>query len=159
MRDTKTKIHAFTLIEIMVVMAIIAILAAILIPNYMRSRGQARLSACKENLHLIATAVQVCLVDHPEIIESSTAPINVDEECVLLDKNYLKAVPICPSTGQGYEVTYYKDGNGYFIVSHLPGGDTHADVGINPPYPRYNSNGGVMEDGRGDDDQSGEPHE
>lgn len=47
----------FTLEEIMVVIAIIAILASIIEYNFSRARAQAKLQACVQNLKTIATAV------------------------------------------------------------------------------------------------------
>ena len=61
------KSNGFTLTEIMIVVAIIALLAAIAIPSFLKSRSDARTSACINNLRLIdsakqqyATASQTC---------------------------------------------------------------------------------------------------
>ena len=43
----------FTLVEIMIVVAIIGMLAAIAIPSFMKSRSEARKSTCVNNLRLI----------------------------------------------------------------------------------------------------------
>jgi general secretion pathway protein G len=56
--------RAFTLIELMIVVAIISILAAILLPNFVHARAQANTSACEENLKLIATALEEYAVDN-----------------------------------------------------------------------------------------------
>ncbi|MHC4441301.1 MAG: type II secretion system protein [Planctomycetota bacterium] len=48
-------IRAFTLIEVLVVVAIIAMLAAILIPSLQRAREQARISMCKANIKQIGS--------------------------------------------------------------------------------------------------------
>jgi len=53
----------FTLVELMVVIAIIAVLAAIIIPVYSRARESARQTTCKGNLHAIAVALRNYLVD------------------------------------------------------------------------------------------------
>lgn len=50
--------RAFTLVELLVVMAIIAILIALLLPAVQSAREQARQTECLSNLHNIAIAVQ-----------------------------------------------------------------------------------------------------
>jgi type II secretion system protein G len=56
--------RGFTLLEMMVVVAIIAILAAILIPNFTHARAQAATSACMSNLKSIATAMELYYTDN-----------------------------------------------------------------------------------------------
>ncbi|MBV8152350.1 MAG: prepilin-type N-terminal cleavage/methylation domain-containing protein [Candidatus Eremiobacteraeota bacterium] len=53
----------FTLIELMIVVAIIAILAGILIPNFINARAQAMTAACESNLRSIATAAELYYAD------------------------------------------------------------------------------------------------
>jgi prepilin-type N-terminal cleavage/methylation domain-containing protein len=48
-RNTK----GFTLVEIMIVVAIIGLLAAIAVPNFVQARNQARKNTCINNLRLI----------------------------------------------------------------------------------------------------------
>lgn len=49
---------AFTLVEMMIVVVIIALLAAISIPNMLRSRQQAQEATAQGNLKLIANALE-----------------------------------------------------------------------------------------------------
>ena len=53
-----TQRKGFTLVEIMIVVAIIALLAAIAIPSFMKSRADSRQSSCINNLRLIDHAKQ-----------------------------------------------------------------------------------------------------
>jgi prepilin-type N-terminal cleavage/methylation domain-containing protein/prepilin-type processing-associated H-X9-DG protein len=50
---------AFTLVELLVVSAIIALLVAILLPSIGRARAQARTALCLSNLHELQTAAQM----------------------------------------------------------------------------------------------------
>ena len=52
------KAAAFTLVEIMIVVAIIGLLAGIAIPNFIKARETARKSTCINNLRLIDAAIQ-----------------------------------------------------------------------------------------------------
>ena len=56
--------RAFTLIELMIVIAIIAILAAILIPNSLHARAESQTAACEDNEKEIATALEEYAVDN-----------------------------------------------------------------------------------------------
>jgi prepilin-type N-terminal cleavage/methylation domain-containing protein len=56
--------RAFTLIELMIVIAIISILAAILIPNFLHARAQSVSAACEANEKQLATAEEEYSVDN-----------------------------------------------------------------------------------------------
>lgn len=64
--------RGFTLIELMIVVAIIAILAGILIPNFVNARSQAQTAACESNLRSIATALELYYADN-QIYPTATA--------------------------------------------------------------------------------------
>lgn len=60
-----TSIHkAFTLIELLIVVAIIAILAAIAVPNFLEAQTRAKVSRTKSDLRSIATGMETYRIDH-----------------------------------------------------------------------------------------------
>ncbi len=80
----------FTLVEIMIVVAIIALLAAIAIPSFMKSRTDSRASSCVNNLRLIDHAKQ----------QYATAQQQLPDSTVLTWANigpYLKGVSLTNS--------------------------------------------------------------
>src|SRR5438067_8339679 len=55
--------RAFTLIELLIVVAIIAILAAIAVPNFLEAQTRAKVSRAKADLRTVATALEAYNVD------------------------------------------------------------------------------------------------
>ncbi|HUY11525.1 MAG TPA: prepilin-type N-terminal cleavage/methylation domain-containing protein, partial [Candidatus Dormibacteraeota bacterium] len=60
----KDRESGFTLIEMMIVVAIITILVTLLVPNFMRARAQAQTAACESNMKEIATALEMYYADN-----------------------------------------------------------------------------------------------
>lgn len=63
-QSQKEKKTAFTLIELLIVVAIIAILAAIAVPNFLEAQTRAKVSRVKADLRTITTALESYYVDN-----------------------------------------------------------------------------------------------
>jgi general secretion pathway protein G len=89
MRVRKSGDGGFTLVELMIVMAIIMILATIAIPIYVRTLQRAKEATLREDLHTMRTAIDSYTVDKEK------APETLDD---LVQAGYLKSIPVDPIT-------------------------------------------------------------
>ncbi|MGZ5198614.1 MAG: type II secretion system protein [Telluria sp.] len=82
--------RAFTLVELLVVMAIIALLLSIAVPRYMHSVEQSKETMLRANLALTRHLLDQFYEDNGKY------PDNLDE---LVDKKYVRRLPVDPVTG------------------------------------------------------------
>ncbi len=68
---------AFTLVEILIVVAILGLLAAIAIPNLIKAREGSAATACKMNRAVIADAIRIWATKEEETIASMQAKFGV----------------------------------------------------------------------------------
>jgi len=85
---------AFTLVEIMIVVAIIGLLAAIAIPNFVKAREAAQRTACIQNLRAIDGAKSTWALEQKK--GSTDTPVESDLFGTSL---YLREKPACPANG------------------------------------------------------------
>lgn len=85
---------AFTLVEIMIVVAIIGLLASVAIPNFVKARQTAQRTACINNLRHIDGAKEQWALENKKSAGSAVVETEID--------SYIKGgAPSCPGGG-GY---------------------------------------------------------
>jgi len=86
----------FTLVEIMIVVAIIGLLAAIAIPNFIKARATSQANACINNLRQIDGAINEWALETGQASGDSVTAGNISGYIKL---NSLSSVPGCPAGG------------------------------------------------------------
>jgi general secretion pathway protein G len=81
----------FTLVELMIVMAIIGLLSLIAIPSYIQAVRKAKEAVLREDLHTMRTSIDSFTVDKEK------APQTLDD---LVQAGYLKSIPSDPITSR-----------------------------------------------------------
>jgi prepilin-type N-terminal cleavage/methylation domain-containing protein len=92
----------FTLIEMLIVLAIIGIFIALAIPVYNNTIEKAKTEGCEANKHMLRTQAEVYFLENNKYPDDITA---------LFTEKYLKAVPECPDGGQYSLITNTEDGS------------------------------------------------
>jgi len=113
-----SKRRAFTLAEILLVVGIVAILAAIAVPGFMAYRKTAHAKACADNIHMIRSA---CYAN-----QVLTGRMETDLSKLVGDagKGFLKWVPQCP-VGGSYSIEYDASSEVLTISCSMDGIDEH----------------------------------
>src|ERR1700690_4275368 len=98
MKQTKNIRKAgFTLVEIMIVVAIIGLLAAIALPNFVKARATSQANACINNLRQLDTAVQQFAFEKNKHVGDT---INYPNDLTPYIKlNSGNSLPPCPAGG------------------------------------------------------------
>ncbi len=100
-----SKLTAFSIVEILIVVTIVGLLAAIAIPNFVLARKTSQRNICVANLKMIegaknAFAAEQKMVQSAELVKLTLNPIPTD---LFGTGKYIKEVPKCP-TGGTYKI-------------------------------------------------------
>ena len=89
--------QGFTLVEIMIVVLIIGLLAAIAIPNFIKARKETQKNACIDNLRQIEGAMEQAMM-------AGTPAASLTDAIIFGSDAYIKVPPKCPTTQTGYTI-------------------------------------------------------
>jgi type IV pilus assembly protein PilA len=118
-----TRRGGFTLIELMIVVAIIGILAAIAIPNFLRFQLKAKSSEGKTNLAAIRTAEESYFAEYGVYISSDPSPVDIG--------NNQKVTFAHANAGLGFDqLGWSPEGQVYFNYSVAISGNNYTAAAV-----------------------------
>ena len=138
----RRKEEGFTLVELIVVVAILGFLLSIAIPRYLTARTTAAQAATKANLHQLASAMELYMTEHPEV--GDTYPTNANATNWL--RAYIPKAPVPPGGNPNNDDTLYQ-------YAQLGGGGSYAIWDPNPYGGKVFAAGpgGAIGEGEGED--------
>ena len=104
MKQNKSRKQGFTLVEIMIVVAIIGLLAAIAIPNFVRARTTSQQNACINNLRQIDGAKQQWALENKAGTNATPGDTDIQP---YMGRGVNGTLPSCPSdSSSGFDTSY-----------------------------------------------------
>jgi prepilin-type N-terminal cleavage/methylation domain-containing protein len=108
MKQNKSRKQGFTLVEIMIVVAIIGLLAAIAIPNFVRARTTSQKNACINNLRQIDGAKQQWALENKAATNASPQATDIQP---YMGRGNLGTLASCPADSSATFATSYTIGD------------------------------------------------
>ena len=99
MKNKTTRKSGFTLVEIMIVVAIIGLLAAIAIPNFVKARTSAQVNACIANLKQIEGAIEQWALEQKKAPNATVGVTDISGNANAFIKAAINTELSCPAGG------------------------------------------------------------
>lgn len=144
---------AFTLIELLIVVAIIAILAAIAVPNFLEAQVRSKVSRTHADMRSVATALECYAVDNnkypPRLWDTPNWTMSIDAlQRLTTPVGCITSLPfdVFSQAPRDYATGYWQD-MGYFVYYDRLSANIHGEaVGWGANYFDW-SHGPALEDG------------
>ena len=107
MKIRTSRKSGFTLVEIIIVVAIIGLFTAIAVPNFVQARTPSQRTTCISNLRQIHSAVQQWALERNVGFAATVVYTDI--------RPYLKSVVVCPAGGTSFSNSYTING-----VTNMP---------------------------------------
>lgn len=130
MRGRIRRARGFTLVELLTVLCLMALIAAIIMPRFFMARDTSAFTACGQNLRNVATALQAYANDNDQRYPTTLSA---------LTPQYLAVMPVCPDTKgvDSYSPSYEASENPRTFTIFCSGSYHTTVVGIQPNQPFY----------------------
>jgi len=118
-------------------MLILAVVAMILLPNYVTARSRGRLSACETNLRNMASALEVYSTEHER---------HFPADLTAIAPTYIQSIPTCPSAGSGRPyIEGFQSASAPSSYTLRCRGAYHVDLGLAEDAPSFQYGTGLRE--------------
>jgi prepilin-type N-terminal cleavage/methylation domain-containing protein len=114
-RLTSADESGFSLIELLVVILIISILAAIAIPSFLNQKGKASDAGAKELAHTAQVALETCATDHGAVYTSCNTPSTLAA--------YEATIQTTAATNSAFLLSVSTTANTYTLTTQATSGD------------------------------------
>ena len=104
MKMTRKNASGFSLLELMVVVAILGVLATVAVPRFNIFRARARQAEAKSNMGVIYTLQESYAIEHEKFYDGAAvgAALAINTKALSLGYRTVNVAPVCPANKLGF---------------------------------------------------------